>query len=363
MNVVILTPDSVGSTLLQRTITVQMLLSDFDKPVINLHELTNGLTSHYSPDLQSMVLGKDFKLGYSQSLNTIVQLLEAHDHYKTSRLAHYHLIRRQDSLEDQKNLYRHLNRNFFIIMAKRTNLLDYALSWALRNISKKINVYSSSEKVYSLVEMYKDPVTIDIERLTNHLDDYKKYVDWANINFDINSTFYYEQHLPNLENYILNLPIFSNKQKRSWHDAFNISFTDFNKCHKSVSDIGALALTKPDDIKLLTHDKNDSTIDLEETIIKNLPASTQTYLSVHKQNYKKTHKAIDHLVKLGLLVTNIPVKKHTFAEKKLVVKNFSDCINAYNVWVQKNPNLGEPIESNTLQLCHESDNTIWSTTA
>ena len=43
MNVLILTPDAVGSTLLQRTITIYMQFHEFDRPTINLHELTNGL--------------------------------------------------------------------------------------------------------------------------------------------------------------------------------------------------------------------------------------------------------------------------------------------------------------------------------
>ena len=45
MNVVILTPDRVGSTLLQRVFTIHMIESNFNKPVINLHELTNGIIS------------------------------------------------------------------------------------------------------------------------------------------------------------------------------------------------------------------------------------------------------------------------------------------------------------------------------
>lgn len=49
MNVLILTPDRVGSTLLQRLITVYMLGNSFDRPVINLHELTNGIMRYYSP--------------------------------------------------------------------------------------------------------------------------------------------------------------------------------------------------------------------------------------------------------------------------------------------------------------------------
>lgn len=58
MNVLILTPDRVGSTLLQRLITIYMAAHDYDKPVINLHELSNGLMKYYSPTFNQEVLGK-----------------------------------------------------------------------------------------------------------------------------------------------------------------------------------------------------------------------------------------------------------------------------------------------------------------
>ena len=48
MNVLILTPDRVGSTLLQRLITIYMLRKGFDLPVVNLHELSNGLQKYYN---------------------------------------------------------------------------------------------------------------------------------------------------------------------------------------------------------------------------------------------------------------------------------------------------------------------------
>lgn len=76
MNVLILTPDRVGSTLLQRLITIYMTAHEYNKPVINLHELTNGLMKYYSPTFNQRVLGKpnDGKpWGYYQSLNEINQ--------------------------------------------------------------------------------------------------------------------------------------------------------------------------------------------------------------------------------------------------------------------------------------------------
>ena len=118
MNVLILTPDRVGSTLLQRLITIYMQFHEFDQPVINLHELTNGIIKYYSPLFNAEVLGKSLdrgKWGYYQSLPEIRDLLDSVPHYKTSRLALYHIRNREDSTADQMPFYEYLNDNFFII--------------------------------------------------------------------------------------------------------------------------------------------------------------------------------------------------------------------------------------------------------
>ena len=94
MNVLILTPDRVGSTLLQRLITIYMQFHEFDQPVINLHELTNGITKYYNPVFNAEVLGKSIEkgqYGYFQTLQEVTTLLDSVDHYKTSRLALYHI--------------------------------------------------------------------------------------------------------------------------------------------------------------------------------------------------------------------------------------------------------------------------------
>ena len=96
MNVLLLTPDRVGSTLLQRTLTIYMLRRGFDKPIINLHELTNGLSKYYNTTLNQEVLGKPkgIEWGYYQKLEEIIDLLKSVEHYKTSRLAHYDIKNR-----------------------------------------------------------------------------------------------------------------------------------------------------------------------------------------------------------------------------------------------------------------------------
>ena len=86
----ILTPDGVGSTLLQRAICV---FGNIEDKWINTHELTNGLS--YSID---GILYKDNSHGYSQSLSDIILLLEKNNNNIIVRLAHYHLIARKDKV-------------------------------------------------------------------------------------------------------------------------------------------------------------------------------------------------------------------------------------------------------------------------
>ena len=168
MNVLILTPDRVGSTLLQRLITVYMQAYEYDRPVINLHELTNGLIKYYSPVFNREVLGKPNEgkdWGYYQTLDEIIELLHSTDHYKTARLAHYHIHGRADTMAAQVPFYQYLNDNFFIISAQRDNLLEHGLSWCINGVSKRLNVFSAHEKINVFSDLYRNKITIDPQAL------------------------------------------------------------------------------------------------------------------------------------------------------------------------------------------------------
>ena len=68
MNYLILTPDGVGSTILQRLLTMAFYLEKH--PVQNTHELTNGI------ELKEGIAIKNFKLKYSHSLGEIANILQ-----------------------------------------------------------------------------------------------------------------------------------------------------------------------------------------------------------------------------------------------------------------------------------------------
>lgn len=363
MNVLILTPDAVGSTLLQRLLTIYMQLHDFDRPIINLHELTNGLEKYYSPEFNQEVVSKRrvTNWGYYQSLETIVQMLDSVSHYKTSRLAQYHIRNRQDSIECQIPFYQYLDNNFFIIACRRHNIFEHALSMSLNAITKKLNVYNHQEKVDTFVDIYVNKVTIDPKVFEWQLNAYRDYVSWSTNHFNIGSFFYYDQHLENIEQYILNLPIFGGQShKITWQDRFGIDFYNWNRMHHIPSNIGAL-LSAPDSIKKLGWNKADSfNYSLSTDIIKTLNVDAENFITKHQQGFDKVNDAIQRMQDLDILVSPPPIKKQTLAEKMHMIKNFKQCLDLYNTWIEKYPDLGSMLSDHDIQQQSKKEYDFWN---
>lgn len=416
MNVLILTPDAVGSTLLQRLLTIYMQFQTFDKPVINLHELTNGLESYYSDVFNQMVLGKPQKRSYHQSLPEIQNLLNDTKHYKTSRLAKYHIDRRNDSIAHQSDFYEYLNQNFFIIATRRKNVLEHAISWCVNTVTKKLNVYHPGEKISTFIDLYQNPIHISPEALVQHLNQYQKYVVWSEQFFKISSVFCYEDHLPTIERYILNLPVFAGQTQIGWKEKFDISFNDWNMLHHLTSDLESLAVNQPEALKFFTTQQHSNSVDLldfqDDKIICNqynqvkdpswptinsysefnnlstwikdecvnvhqltainwnsaqLALSTFTsssdaeFIKSNKTQYKDASGAIDRMQELGILVTGIPIKKQTLAGKKAMVKNWNECIEVYNKWTEQWPDLGQPMTTDSVDQQIKLEQHLWHT--
>jgi len=376
MNVLLLTPDRVGSTLLQRVLTIYMLRREFDRPVINLHELTNGLVKYYNETLNQEVLGKPrgTEWGYFQKLQEVEDLLKSVDHYKTSRLAHYHILNRQDSIADQIKFYEYLNKEFFIISCRRENLFEHALSWGIQATSKRLNVYSPEEKIDVFSTIYQNGVTIPKTSLIGYLTRYKEYIEWSNQYFNIQSYFNYDNEVHNLEKYILNLDFMKGNKNNTWQDMFGQEFNNYNACHKLLPDLllSENSLIKRDQSLLTTSVFiPDSSSKLKWNSIKgadwpeyenfsqgsvpadisneigaaitnyniSLPRPIKTtkeiaeFLNKNLSTYHDTSKQLNDLIDKGFLVTSVPIKLQSLEEKKYIVKNFNECITWYNEWV------------------------------
>jgi len=349
MNILILTPDRVGSTLLQRIITIYMQMHTYDLPVINLHELTNGLIKYYSPLFNREVVGRANRpvteSGYFQSLPDIVNMLTECDHYKTSRLAHYHIKTRQDPRGDQHEFYQYLNDNFFIISARRENLLEHALSWGIYTHTKALNVYSHNEKINRFHDLYNNKITIPPETMVKYLDQYREYLAWVDNHFAVSAYFNYEKDLPRIEQYVLDLPIYGQQPQVTWKDTFGIDFADWNQCHYLLSDISGIGaqLEHTNATKLLgfanpmqTVNQLSLTVPTGQDIASSHSTADQQFLLEAGRDYVKAHDAIEQLVQDKILVSHVPIKLQTLMEKRLLIKNFNQCVDVYNEWARKN---------------------------
>ena len=245
-------------------------------------------------------------------------------------------------MSQQVPFYQYLNDNFFIISAQRQNLLEHALSWCIQTHSKKLNVYTHQDKVNTFYDLYQNRITVEPTALIKYLDQYVEYLGWVDNHFHVSSYFHYEQHLPDIEQYILSLPIFNNQTPQSFKDVFDIEFQDWNLCHYLGSDISGLGpqLEHYNNLQLEYSMLNRPTTELtpikQHEIANSLSRADQEFLLAHGKNYCIVNDALTELVNKKVLVTSLPIKLQTMLEKKLLIRNYNECVSLYNEWAIKN---------------------------
>lgn len=309
-NILILTPDRVGSTLLQRLITIYAYYNNLSMPIpaINLHELTNGIHVNYSNLYHTNLTSKqNSNWSYYQSLQEITSILQDTKHPVIARIAKYHFDSRDDPKIEQMQFYQYLNENFFIISARRQNIFEQAISWTIVKESKKLNVYSVNEKLSTFGEIYAKGLHVDQGVLEHQFQIYREYEKWSNKHFMISSHFYYDKDFENIEDYIFNLaPFIGRKEKKSWKDFSGLSFNDWNRIHYLTS-------MRKSDIEV-----------------------TSVYSSADIALYKDFIHQLSTLVSNNVLPSNVPYKLQTFKEKTKIINNFSECLDTYKKWALQN---------------------------
>ena len=288
MNYLILTPDGVGSTILQRLITTALYLEK--EPVMNTHELTNGLS------IDNHVATKDFSLEYKQSLPQIIDILNSSSKHISlvSRVAKYHLDSRKDNLQDQKNFFNFLN-NFYSkkIMCIRENIFEYAMSWSIRNKSKVTNIYTREDK-----EKVLEVSQVDEDYFLQKCKDYVDYQSWIEKYFPSVEIVSYESMLKDIDNIVEKLTGYKN--------------TFINNFEVPLSTI----LKKEYDFfsALVKNDKDTLSKQERKALIK----------------YKRTSL---YLIEKNI-VMNTPIKNTTLKDKMSQIKNFNQCLNKFYVFAK-----------------------------
>ena len=280
MNYLILTPDGVGSTILQRLITMTLYIENHN--VQNTHELTNGI------ELDNGIAVKNFDLGYSQSLGEIANILHDSQAQTTlvSRLAKYHMDSREDPANDRQNFYKSLNGQFEkIIMCVRENIFEYAMSWSIREQSGVLNVYDEEDR-----DKVSQVSKVDENYFIQKCQQYVKYTEWVENNFPNIETVSYENMIKNSDAVM---------QKLSGHQD---TFT--NKIGLSLS----------------------SALSNEYNFVKN--KSNSNLSNDEMKALVKYRQVCNEMLDKKIIISS-PLKNTTLTDKKNQIKNFDACLDKF----------------------------------
>ena len=289
-NYLILTPDGVGSTYLQRALTVYLHSAELD--YWNTHELLNGL------GLSEGNLYKDWSKQYSQTIPEICGLLESTSNSLVSRIAQYHITGRlENKKENYQQLYDACNKKFDKIFCCTRDPFEYALSWSIRNNTDVLNVYSVKERINVHGEDIKQ--TLDLEYFNQKLKEYSAYEYWAKDNFNITRAVNYDDNHSDVDSMMKELTGLDHNVK----DRFGVSLQDYSTVRYMAS--------------MYTQTKNKKWIP-------------------KKNKCKGVFEIHDFIRQLVLdynkLPTTIPVKMNTMQDKQNRVINFDDAVEVYNKW-------------------------------
>ena len=306
MNFLVLTPDGVGSTYLQKALTVYLNASGAD--YYNTHELLNGLMLDHNGNLFKKMQG------YRQSLSEICELLKFNKSKIISRLALYHIdgrlagrnptppkgmvldpkyggreILERNKKEDYGIFYDTCNHTFGKKIYCTRDPFEYALSWGIRNISGKFNVYTIEERI----ETHGQDATyeIDVGFMEAKLDQYKRYLYWVTDNFPDAIEIKYEDIHSNIDLVLRKLTGSNFDMRKDW----GTSLQEYSTLLYKMSLIYNPALGYYD--KLIAYQK---------------------LLARQKKLFRD----------------GMSIKMNTLEDKSKKVINFSSCMDKYNTWTE-----------------------------
>jgi hypothetical protein len=202
-----------------------------------------------------------------------------------------------------------------------------------------LNVYSPEEKTQAFKKIYQNGINVDPTTFTTYLGRYFNYMKWVDDHFQVSSFFNYEKDMQDLDGYVSKLDIFpSNNRPRTWKEIFGISWDQWNACHYLNS-----AKHQAENIPQLEHSprmllplSKDEQYEIQQMHQGALSVQSQNFLIANINSYQTANLAISELVEDKILVTPIPIKLQTLAEKAMIVKNFSEIVEVYNNWCNKN---------------------------
>ena len=310
-NYLILTPDGVGSTYLQRALTVY--LNCAGKDYYNPHELLNGLQLKNDMLLRKQDASHNWLYEYSQTVEDICSMLQQAKNKLVCRIAKYHITQRlqeYDHTEDYEKFYQVCNKVFDKKLFCTRDPFEYAMSWSIRNKTDMLNMYTVKDRKDMHFSM-----DVDVNFFKQKLSEYGAYEFWVKDNFTNLVAVDYDRFHHNPDNELHNITGY----EHAVTSKFDISLKDYG--------ILRYMFSKEHNNK---NYKNDT---------------------IFRQQYKKVltlHEYISTLQSESKMDTWMPIKMRTMEDKREMVTNFDQMIEVYNLWAETT-NMHQPVTEETIQ--------------
>ena len=301
-NVLLIASFGSGSTYFQRAATFwirELIQPDF----VNPHELLNGI----GVGEQGYLIKKWADVN-AQSFDELSGLLSSSADPVLVRLAYDHWLNRRETKSQQELFTEYLRNNFTVFGSIRDDIFDYALSYAVRRCtdrpaSQQINnVHSAKDRV----RLYGDKrFEVDTDIVVQQSQRYLDYRNWLSHTFPGFVPLLYEELSSDIDAVLCRY--FPAQQ--TIKQKYGISIAEYTQYHYEIS--------------------------------KNIDTEFDAHMI-------SAVEAIDNTLSImcsdQVMLDTIPIKSTTPMDKRQIVINFVQCVDAYNRWARDN-NLPDYLEN------------------
>ena len=303
MNYLVLTNDGIGSSYLQRSLTLYLNSAGIE--YWNTHELLNGVACN-NGNIYKQWRDNNFEL---QPVNEIITCLNESTNNIVSRVGLHWAHERNDI----STLYPTLRSKYNKILMCKRDPFEYALSWAIRSSEGIGNLYRVDKK-RSLSLNY----DVDMDFFKTKLEEYHKYIYWTMDNFNAQEVNYNDLQI-NIDNMMQKITGLDH----SVEDKFGISLQNYSR------------------VRYL--------------------ASTGVYEKEHTQSAVALKNFENRLKVNKQLPKGMPIKLYTLDDKRKRIDNFTECVNVFNDWAA-GKNEYDTITSTILEERIRNENKIYART-
>lgn len=304
MNYLVLTNDGIGSSYLQRSLTLYLNSAGIE--YWNTHELLNGVACN-NGNIYKQWRDNNFEL---QPVNEIITCLNESTNNIVSRVGLHWAHERNDI----STLYPVLRSKYNKILMCKRDPFEYALSWAIRSSEGIGNLYRVDKK-RSLSLNY----DVDMDFFKTKLEEYHKYIYWTMDNFNAQEVNYNDLQI-NIDNMMQKITGLDHNVE----DKFGISLQNYSR------------------VRYL--------------------ASTGVYEKEHTQSAVALKNFENRLKVNKQLPKGMPIKLYTLDDKRKRIDNFTECVNVFNNWAA-GKNEYDTITSTILEERIYNENKIYARTS